>query len=109
MNTKSINTNAHGAHTQFCLLVLTTLNLLSTQTCPVISRPDMLHKVSKKVRDAIYSHVLPKYIGWTCLTFDTRANIHQSINNLIMMYIFETRYVKKYGVGRGGGADQKNK
>ena len=23
------------------------------------------------------------------------------------MYIFETRYVKKYGVGRGGGADQK--
>ena len=24
-----------------------------------------------------------------------------------MMYIFETRYVKKYGVGRGGGADQK--
>ena len=27
-----------------------------------------------------------------------------------MIYIFETRYVKKYGVGRGGGADQnKNK
>ena len=26
-----------------------------------------------------------------------------------MMYIFETRYVKKYGVGRGGGADQKKK
>ena len=25
------------------------------------------------------------------------------------MYIFETRYVKKYGVGRGGGADQKKK
>ena len=24
-----------------------------------------------------------------------------------MIYIFETRYVKKYGVGRGGGADQK--
>ena len=23
------------------------------------------------------------------------------------MYIFETRYVKKYGVGRGGGADKK--
>ena len=26
-----------------------------------------------------------------------------------MMYIFETRYVKKYGVGRGGGADKKKK
>ena len=61
------------------------------------------------VRDAIFSHVLPKYIGWTSLTFDTTANIHQSINNLIMMYIFEARYVKKYGVGRGGGADKKKK
>ena len=44
MNTKSINTNAHGAHMQFCLLVLTTMNLSSTPICPVISRPDMLHK-----------------------------------------------------------------
>ena len=109
ISTKSIDTNAHSAHTQFCFLVLTTMNLSSTPICPVILRPDMLHKYIRKGRDAIFSHVLPKYIGWTRLTFDTTANIHQSINNLIMIYIFETRYVKKYGVGRGGGADQKKK
>ena len=26
ISTKSIDTNAHGAYTQFCLLVLTTMN-----------------------------------------------------------------------------------
>ena len=58
----------HGAHTQSCLLVLTTI----TPICPVMSRPyisDMFAAtlpnasriIPEKIRDAIFSHVLPKY------------------------------------------------
>ena len=37
MSTKTIDTKVHGAHTQPCLLVLTTMEVSTAPICPVIS------------------------------------------------------------------------